>query len=93
MLKDNFVKYTVIMTKKSNKKGNKMHRPGNFSSLGKETVVTRDSDVAVTMEQYYKSQYILTKYYNHQDHTYCYLRSYKNTMVEQKLMEKKLLLN
>ena len=40
MLKDNFVKYTVIKTKKSNKKGNKMHRPGNFFSLGKETVVT-----------------------------------------------------
>ena len=31
---------------------------------------------------------ILTKYYNHQEHTYCYLESYKNTMLEQKLMEK-----
>ena len=30
---------------------------------------------------------ILTKYYNHQEHTYCYLGSYKNTMLEQKLME------
>ena len=30
---------------------------------------------------------ILTKYYNHQEHTYCYLGDYKNTMLEQKLME------
>ena len=30
---------------------------------------------------------ILKKYYNHQEHTYCYLESYKNTMLEQKLME------
>ena len=31
---------------------------------------------------------ILTKYYNHQEHTSCYLGDYKNTMLEQKLMEK-----
>ena len=30
---------------------------------------------------------ILTKYYNHQEHTYCYLGDYKNKMLEQKLME------
>ena len=30
---------------------------------------------------------ILKKYYNHQEHTYCYLGSCKNTMLEQKLME------
>ena len=30
---------------------------------------------------------ILTKYYNQQEYTYCYLGSYKNTMLEQKLME------
>ena len=30
---------------------------------------------------------ILTKYYNHQEHAYCYLESYKNTMLEQKLIE------
>ena len=30
---------------------------------------------------------ILTKYYNHQEHTYCYLGSCNNTMLEQKLME------
>ena len=30
---------------------------------------------------------ILTKYYNHQEHTYCYLGGYKNTMVEQKLLK------
>ena len=29
---------------------------------------------------------ILIKYYNHQEHTYCYLGNYKNTMLEQKLM-------
>ena len=29
----------------------------------------------------------LTKYYNHQEHTYCYLGGYKNTMVEQKLLK------
>ena len=31
---------------------------------------------------------ILTKYYNHQEHRYCYLGSYENIMFEQKLMEK-----
>ena len=31
---------------------------------------------------------ILTKHYNHQEHPYCYLVSYKNTMLEQKIMEK-----
>ena len=30
---------------------------------------------------------ILTKYYNHQEHTYCYLGGYKNTMLEQKLLK------
>ena len=30
---------------------------------------------------------ILTKYYNHQEHTCCYLGYYKNTMLEQKIME------
>ena len=30
---------------------------------------------------------ILTKYYNLQEHTYCYLRGYKNTMLEQKLLK------
>ena len=30
---------------------------------------------------------ILAKYYNHQEHTYCYLGSYKNTMLEQILLE------
>ena len=30
---------------------------------------------------------ILTKYNNHQEHTYCYLGGYKNTMLEQKLLE------
>ena len=30
---------------------------------------------------------ILTKYYNHQEHKYCYLGGYKNTMLEQKLLE------
>ena len=30
---------------------------------------------------------ILTKYYNHQEYIYCYLGDYKNTMLEQKLME------
>ena len=30
---------------------------------------------------------ILTKYYNHQEHTYCYVGDYKNTILEQKLME------
>ena len=31
---------------------------------------------------------MLAKYYYHQEHTYCYQGSYKNTMFEQKLMEK-----
>ena len=30
---------------------------------------------------------ILTKYYNHQEHAYCYLGGNKNTMFEQKLLE------
>ena len=30
---------------------------------------------------------ILTKYYDHQENTYCYLGSYKYAMLEQKLME------
>ena len=29
----------------------------------------------------------LTKYYNHQEHTYCYLGSYKSQVLEQKLMK------
>ena len=33
-------------------------------------------------------KHILTKYYNHQESTYCYLGGYKNTMVEQKLLER-----
>ena len=32
-------------------------------------------------------KHILTKYYNHQEHTYCYLGGYKNTMLEQKLLK------
>ena len=32
-------------------------------------------------------KHILTKHYNHQEHTYCYLGCYKNTMLEQKLLE------
>ena len=30
---------------------------------------------------------MLRKYYIHQEHSYCYLGGYKNTMLEQKLME------
>ena len=30
---------------------------------------------------------ILTKYCNHQEHTYCYLGGYKNTMLEQRLLK------
>ena len=32
-------------------------------------------------------KHILTKYYNHQEHTYCYLGGYKNTMLEQNLLK------
>ena len=34
-------------------------------------------------------KYILAIYNSHQEHTYCYLGSYKNTIFEQKIMEKK----
>ena len=30
-------------------------------------------------------KHILRKYYNHQEHAYCYLGDYKNTMFEKKL--------
>ena len=30
-------------------------------------------------------KHILRKYYNHQEHAYCYLGGYKNTMFEKKL--------
>ena len=32
-------------------------------------------------------KHVLTKYYNHQEHTYCYLGGCKNTMLEQKLLK------
>ena len=33
-------------------------------------------------------KHILTKYYNHQEHTYCYLGGSKSTMLEENLLKK-----
>ena len=49
-----------------------------------------DNDVKLRVFFFYNiinHKHILTKYYNHQEHTYCYLGGYKNTMLEQKLLE------
>ena len=78
--------YAVFPITKAVKSNNEKHTLNLIAKLQIKSYITYVTYVFFFYSIINHKQ-ILTKYYNHQEHTYCYLGDNKNTMLEHKLME------